>query len=54
MESVAKARGLPLELVVYPDADHGFNLDGRQYRAGDTADAWRRAQEMLAKHLPVK
>ena len=54
LESVAKARGLPLELVVYPDADHGFNLDGRTYRAGDTADAWRRSQEMLAKHHPVK
>ena len=54
LESVAKARGLPLELVVYPDADHGFNLDGRQYRAGDSADAWRRAQDMLAKHHPVK
>lgn len=53
MESTAKARGLPLELVVYPDADHGFNLDGRQYRGGDTTDAWRRTMEMLAKHLPL-
>jgi dienelactone hydrolase len=54
LEAAAKAKQLPLELVVYPDAGHGFNLDGRNYRAGDTADAWRRATEMLAKHSPVK
>ena len=54
LEAAAKAKQLPLELVVYPNADHGFNLDGRNYRAADTADAWRRASEMLAKHSPVK
>jgi len=54
LEDAAKAKQLPLELVVYPNAGHGFNLDGRTYRARDTADAWRRATEMLAKHSPVK
>jgi dienelactone hydrolase len=54
MEAVAKSRQLPLELVVYPQADHGFNLTGRAYRSDDTSDAWRRAKEMLAKHHPVK
>lgn len=54
MESIAKARQLPLELVVYPQAEHGFNLDGRLYRADDSADAWRRTTEMLAKHHPLK
>lgn len=54
LESAAKQRQVPLELVVYPDAYHGFNLDGRTFRADDTADAWRRATEMLAKHHPVK
>ena len=54
LEAAAKAKQVPLELVVYPHADHGFNLDGRNYRAGDTADAWRRATEMLAKYHPVK
>jgi dienelactone hydrolase len=53
METAAKARGLPLELVVYPDAGHGFNLDGRQYRAADAADAWQRTRQMLSKHLPL-
>jgi len=54
LEAAAKTKQLPLELVVYPNADHGFNLNGRNYRADDTADAWRRATEMLAKHNPVK
>ena len=54
MEAAAKSRQIPLELVVYPDADHGFNLTGRTYRGDDTDDAWRRAKEMLAKHHPVK
>lgn len=54
LEAAAKAKLLPLELVVYPNADHGFNLDGRTYRAADTDDAWRRTTEMLARHHPVK
>lgn len=54
LESAARAKQLPLELVVYPNAYHGFNLDGRTYRAADTDDAWRRTTEMLARHHPVK
>lgn len=54
MESIAKAKQLPLELVVYPNAEHGFNLAGPFYRGDDTADAWRRASEMLAKYQPLK
>jgi len=54
MESIAKARQVPMELVVYPNAEHGFNLDGPLYRSDDTADAWRRTAEMLARHHPVK
>ena len=53
LEASAKSRQLPLELVVYPGADHGFNLNGRAYRGDDAADAWRRVSEMLAKHQPV-
>ncbi len=54
LEAAAKAKQIPLELVVYPHADHGFNLNGRTYRADDTADAWHRTGEMLAKYHPVK
>ena len=53
IESLAKARAVPFELVIYPDADHGFNLDGRAYRGDDTADAWRRTVEMLNRYHPV-
>jgi dienelactone hydrolase len=53
LEAAAKARALPLELVVYPEAGHAFNLLGRTYRADDAADAWRRATLLLAKHLPL-
>ncbi len=51
----AKGKDRPVQLVVYPDADHSFDdYGGRTYRAADTEDAWRRTQEMLAKHHPVK
>ena len=54
LEAAAKTKQLPLELVVYPHADHGFNHAGRNYRGNDAADAWRRTGELLAKHHPVK
>lgn len=54
LAAAAKSKQLPLELVVYPNADHGFNHGGRNYRGNDTADAWRRTSEMLTKHHPVK
>ena len=53
LETAAKAQKIPLELVVYPDADHSFNMRGASYRADDSADAWRRTREMLAKHHPL-
>jgi len=59
-EKAAKANGADFELVVYPNADHGFNLQtGARgepigaYRADDDRDAWRRTVEMLKKHHPV-
>jgi dienelactone hydrolase len=54
IEAAAKERARPLELVVYPHAHHGFNLDRRKYREQDAEDAWRRTAEMLAKHQPVQ
>ena len=41
-------------LVVYPYADHGFNLTGANYRAADDADAWRRTIEMLQRYQPLR
>lgn len=44
----------PAELVVYPEADHAFNLDGPRYRADYTADAWEKTKSFLARVHPIK
>jgi len=42
-EAKAKAAGKTVEIVIYPDAPHGFNADYRpSYRATDAAMAWNR------------
>lgn len=46
-----KAESVPFELVVYPSAGHGFNLDGPQHRPDDAADAWQRTTAFLARVL---
>ena len=53
IEAAARERGRALELVVYRNSGHGFNLGGRGYQPHDTEDAWRRTKEMLAKHQPL-
>jgi carboxymethylenebutenolidase len=60
IDNAAKQNGKTFELVVYPDADHGFNLQtdakgGRSpnYRADDDRDAWRRTVEMLKLYHPL-
>jgi carboxymethylenebutenolidase len=54
MEVAAKESGAKFELVVYPQADHGFNRKGRAYRRDDDRDAWRRTTEMLRLHHPLR
>jgi len=42
-EAKAKASHRTVEIVVYPDAPHGFHADYRpSYRQADAADAWQR------------
>jgi len=42
-EAKAKAAGKTVEIVIYPDAPHGFNADYRpSYRATDAVEAWQR------------
>jgi len=60
IELAAKAKGLPFELVVYPEANHGFNLptgaSGKPmgaYRENDAKDAWRRTVDMLKSYQPL-
>lgn len=60
MEAAAKAKGVNFELVVYPEANHGFNLktgDSGEpmgaYREDDDRDAWRRTIDMLKLYQPL-
>jgi carboxymethylenebutenolidase len=46
-EAAARAAGETVEIVVYPDAPHGFHADYRpSYREAAAKDAWQR---MLAR-----
>ncbi|WP_376092519.1 dienelactone hydrolase family protein [Roseomonas sp. CCTCC AB2023176] len=43
MQAAMRAVNKPFELVIYPDAPHGFHADYRPtYRPGPAADGWRR------------
>jgi carboxymethylenebutenolidase len=52
-EQALKQKGNKVEIVIYPDAGHGFenpnNTSG--YRADDAADAWKRTTNFLAATL---
>jgi len=47
-----KAAGTPAELVMYPEAGHGFHADFRPdiYRKADAEDAWKRMLEWFRKY----
>lgn len=49
-DEVADLAAAGVEVVRYPEADHGFAHDDSRpsHRADDAADAWRRALEFLA------
>jgi carboxymethylenebutenolidase len=53
MRSALKAAGkTDCEIVIYPDADHGFHADHRpSYNAAAAADAWKRATAWFKRHL---
>lgn len=53
LSGAAKTRGEPaiLEVIEYPNADHGFNLSGKAWRSDDAADALRRALSHLGQYL---
>jgi len=47
----AKAAGKTVEIVVYPDAPHGFHADYRpSYRQADAEDGWKRMLAWFAKY----
>jgi len=46
-----KAAKSKSEIVVYPDAPHGFHADYRpSYRKGPAEDGWKKLQEWFKKH----
>jgi carboxymethylenebutenolidase len=51
MRGALAAAGSRSEIVVYPDAPHGFNADYRpSYRAEAAKDGWKRLQEWFRKY----
>jgi carboxymethylenebutenolidase len=51
MRAKLKAAGSKSEIVVYPNAEHGFHADYRpSYNKTDAEDGWRRLQEWFKKH----
>ncbi len=51
MRAALKTAGKPGEIVVYPDAPHGFHADYRpSYRAEPAHDGWRRLLEWFRKN----
>jgi carboxymethylenebutenolidase len=52
LEAELKNAPVPTEVVLYPDAGHGFFCDQRDaYHAEAAADAWARTLAWLARHL---
>jgi len=51
MAASARARGAPLDLVVYPHVGHGFNLAFGNFDRYATEDAWQRMTAVLHQNL---
>jgi carboxymethylenebutenolidase len=50
-EALAKAGKIGSDIVVYPDAGHGFHADYRaSYNAADAVDGWNRMLAFFAAH----
>jgi carboxymethylenebutenolidase len=51
MQDDLKAAKSRSEIVIYPDAPHGFHADFRSsYRPGPAQDGWKRLQQWFKKH----
>ncbi len=51
MRAAIKAAGKASEIVVYPDAPHGFNADYRpSYQPAAAKDGWKRMQAWFKQH----
>lgn len=54
IKQIAEGKGRQMELVTYPDAEHGFDLPGRLFRSDDAEDAWKRSVQALTRLHPTK
>lgn len=54
IDAAATERQAEFTLVVYPGAEHGFNLPVPAYRADFAEDAWQRTLEMLGRSHAVR
>jgi carboxymethylenebutenolidase len=51
MRAALKAAGKPSEIVIYPDAGHGFNADYRpSYNPAAAKDGWKRMQAWFKEY----
>ncbi|MCD5363777.1 dienelactone hydrolase family protein [Chromobacterium aquaticum] len=51
MKAALRVAGKPSEIVVYPEADHGFNADYRpSYNAAAANDGWQRMLQWFKQH----
>ncbi|MGH8176213.1 MAG: dienelactone hydrolase family protein [Steroidobacter sp.] len=51
MRTALKAAKVPAEIIVYPDAQHGFHADYRpMYKEADAKDGWNKLQTWFSKH----
>jgi len=51
MRAALKQARVQTDIIVYPDAQHGFNADYRpSYNASDAHDAWQRMLEWFRGH----
>ena len=50
METTAQELNKPMELIIYPKAEHNF-IKGGTFRADDADDAWRHTTDTLLKYL---
>ncbi len=51
MRQALKAATQPSEIIVYPEAPHGFNANYRDsYRKEPATDAWKRMVEWFTTH----
>ena len=51
MRAALKAAGNPSQIIVYPEAQHGFNADYRpSYKADDAQDAWKKLLAWFKKY----